>query len=106
MGVELADDYFLIATEEGCQAPPHPDWLTRSWKTARRRAKVPNARFHDLRHFVSAHVVHKFGAVTAAGRVKHASAQMTDDYGHQLDEQDRLAADYIGALVHGAAPLP
>ena len=99
-GIELGDDFYLFSTRPDCSTPVRPDSLSSQWATIRRRAGYPTLRLHDLRHFVSSHIVAQFDPVTAANRVMHSSPKMTlDVYGHVVDGRAREAGEYIGRLL-------
>jgi integrase len=63
------------------------------------------ARLHDLRHMhASLLIAAGVDVRTVAGRLGHASTQMTTDvYGAFMPEADRRAADMIGDVIHRKA---
>ena len=100
-GTQLVDDFYLFSSRADCAAPLRPDSLTTGFMLVRKEAGLPNARLHDLRHFVPTTLMSVgFDAVTLADRLKHASSKMTlDRYSHVVSQRAVDAGDAIGRLL-------
>lgn len=88
---------------------PNPDTLMpfvsikHSWQTARKAAKLPGLRIHDLRHSAASFMVNSGVDLFAVGKVLgHASYQSTQRYSH-LANDTLLAAVEAGAAKQAAA---
>ena len=88
---------------------PNPDTLVpfvsikHSWQTARKAAKLPGLRIHDLRHSAASFMVNSGVDLFAVGKVLgHASYQSTQRYSH-LANDTLLAAVEAGAAKQAAA---
>lgn len=87
---------------------PNPDTLKpfvsikHAWQGARRAAKLPGLRIHDLRHSAASFMVNSGVDLFAVGKVLgHASYQSTQRYSH-LANDTLLAAVEAGASKQGA----
>ena len=87
---------------------PNPDTLMpfvsikHSWQTARKAAKLPGLRIHDLRHSAASFMVNSGVDLFAVGKVLgHASYQSTQRYSH-LANDTLLAAVEAGAAKQAA----
>lgn len=107
-GTSLVADHYLFSTRADCGTPLRPDALTTGFIAVRKKAGLPNARLHDLRHFVPTTLMaNGFDAVTLADRLKHSSSKMTlDVYSHVVSERAREAGDAIGRLLDGQQSAP
>jgi integrase len=77
--------------------------ITHSWQRARRVAKLPGLRIHDLRHSAASFMVNSGVDLFAVGKVLgHASYQSTQRYAH-LANDTLLAAVEAGAAKQSAA---
>lgn len=77
--------------------------ITHSWQRARRVAKLPGLRIHDLRHSAASFMVNSGVDLFAVGKVLgHASYQSTQRYAH-LANDTLLAAVEAGAAKQAAA---
>ncbi len=88
---------------------PNPETLKpyvsikHSWQTARKAAKLPGLRIHDLRHSAASFMVNSGVDLFAVGKVLgHASYQSTQRYSH-LANDTLLAAVEAGAAKQAAA---
>jgi len=73
------------------------DTIKRAWDTARRKAKMPDLRIHDLRHSAASFMVNSGVDLYAVGRILgHADHQSTMRYAH-LANDTLLAAVEAGA---------
>ncbi len=52
-GTELPEDAFVLSHAVDDSKPLRPEHATNVFRTLRAKAGVPNARVHDLRHFVA-----------------------------------------------------
>jgi integrase len=73
--------------------------IKRSFNTARKKAKLPEFRFHDLRHCAGTYMIMGGAPLVTVSRILgHASARTTERYLHPTDENKRRAVDVLGAL--------
>jgi integrase len=74
----------------------HLGWLKRKWERAVREAKIPDFRFHDLRHTAATRFA-DCGAdtFTIAAILGHATIQMSARYTHATDEGTRRAVERL-----------
>jgi integrase len=72
-----------------------------AWLPLRKRAGVPERKFHNLRHTnISLLLEIGEGPKTIQGRAGHAQFSTTMDiYGHLMEGADRQAADRLGTLL-------
>lgn len=98
---ELPVNAFVFSDEADGSRPWKPDFVTQAFARAAKRAGVPNARLHDLRHFVATRLLANGVDVrTVAGRLGHKNPNVTlNVYAAFLPEADRDAADVIGKLL-------
>ncbi len=95
LGVALTDDYHVYAKSDG--EPGHPTFLTRLFNQFMRNHKLPQIRFHDLRH---SHATHMLAAgihpKVAQERLGHSSIAVTmDTYSHAMPN---MQADAVAKL--------
>lgn len=93
-GVVLASDPFLWSARADCARPPHPDWFTKQFARARKRAGV-SWRLHDLRHaYATFQIADGTPVTTVQGQLGHSKASTTTDfYGHAVEASARRAAE-------------
>jgi integrase len=106
IGVRLTDDHHVFTREDG--APVYPGSLTRSFGRFMRRHKLPQIRFHDLRH---SHATHLLTAGVhpkiAQERLGHSSIGITlDCYSHVLPGMQEDAVAKIDAALQAAMNKP
>jgi integrase len=101
LGVALAPDAFVFASDGVGRVPTQPDSMTRAFARLCRRAGVAGVRLHDLRHYVATRLLGAGVDVrTVAGRLGHRNASTTlNVYSHFLPESDRHAAETLAALL-------
>jgi len=76
--------------------------VKRSFDTARRKARLPEFRFHDLRHCAGTYMIMGGAPLVTVSRILgHASAKTTERYLHPTEENKRRAVDVLGALFLG-----
>lgn len=102
-GVELAKDAYVLSPEPDGTKPLRPERATNVFRVLRQNAGVPDARLHDLRHFVATQLIGAGHDIrTVSGRLGHAKTSTTVDiYAAFLRPQDRAAADTLGSLLEG-----
>jgi integrase len=109
--VEHLDSYVstdgdtLLFTGRG-GVPMRPRTLSTAFRAARARCGLPDARFHDLRHFALT-----MAATTGAStkelmrRAGHASPDAALRYQHATEDRDKAIADALTALANRADVL-
>lgn len=82
--------------------PYHSATIEEAFHEACKRAKVPERRFHDLRHS-TAHLMADIGVAESVrqSRLGHSTVRMARHYAGSSEEQDRLAAEQLGAAIGG-----
>lgn len=100
-GASIGERSFVFSHDADCSRPWHPDSVSRAFKRACLREGLPDARLHDLRHFVASQLLSAGVDVrTVAGRLGHRNAATTlNVYAHFLEQADRGAADVMGRLI-------
>jgi integrase len=106
IGVALTDDHHVYAKADG--EPGHPTFLTRLFKQFMRDHKLPQIRFHDLRH---SHATHMLAAgihpKVAQERLGHSSIAVTmDTYSHALPNMQADAVAKLDAALRLALNKP
>ena len=86
--------------------PYRPDKATGTFRRVAKRAGLPGARLHDLRHFAATQLI---GAGcdlrTVAGRLGHGQPWTTlNTYAAFLPERDQVAADHLASLLNDREP--
>ena len=81
--------------------PPHPETVTRWWRTAVEAADVPAIRLHDARHTAATLMLRAGIPVKVVSqRLGHADVAVTMRvYQHVTAQDDQLAADALGAAL-------
>lgn len=97
-----ADDAFVFCTANGTPLQGH-NVVRREFKPALWRAKLPEIRFHDLRHsFASLMIAEGAHPKLIAEQLGHASVKITlDRYGHLFDQSYGDASDRLEASLFG-----
>jgi integrase len=89
--------YVFARTPDG-RTPWRPDTVSKRF-TALVRRLGHDYTLYGLRHFMAT----QLGAVAEAGTVRermgHGSLAVTSGYMHRVNEADRAAAEYMGALL-------
>jgi integrase len=98
-----SDSLLFVRTDGG--ALNYMNWRIRTWVPACERAGLPGLKFHDLRSLAASYMIAAGVDVkTAQTRLGHSSPQVTlGIYARATAENDRLAADAIGAMVRPAS---
>jgi integrase len=102
LGVRLTDDHHVCLREDGESV--WPSSLTRAFRTFMRRHKLPQIRFHDLRH---SHATHLLSAGVhpkiAQERLGHSSVGITlDRYSHVVPGMQQEAVAKVDAAIQAA----
>ncbi len=105
---ELSPLAFVFSYEVDGSKSSHPDSVSRTFARLCRKAGLPGARLHDLRHYVATHLLASGVDVrTVAGRLGHRNASTTlNVYSHFLAEADRDAANLLGKIFDDAVAGP
>lgn len=86
--------------------------LDRAWRAACRAAKVPDCRWHDLRHTTGGRVATETGSLLAVatllghGTPGHPHLAMAARYGHLSDSRTREAVEAIDRGRRGGKEVP
>jgi integrase len=91
---------YVFARTPDARTPWRPDTVSKRF-TALVRRLGHDYTLYGLRHFMAT----QLGAVAEAGTVRermgHGSLAVTSGYMHRVNEADRAAAEYMGALLDG-----
>jgi integrase len=100
-GTSLAANAFVFSHSVEGVEPWFPDSVSRDFKRLCRQEGLPDARLHDLRHFVATQLLGAGVDVrTVAGRLGHRNAATTlNVYASFLRAADQKAADVIGNII-------
>lgn len=99
-GLALAEDAYIFGTDPTDPLPPHPDAMTKAFGRTRARAGVaPDVHLHSLRHFQSTQLDSVISEAQKQARMGWATIQMARHYTDVVTEEDRRAADHIGAVL-------
>jgi integrase len=102
LGVRLTDDHHVCLREDGESV--WPSSLTRAFRTFMRRHKLPQIRFHDLRH---SHATHLLAANVhpkiAQERLGHSNVSITlNTYSHVVPGMQQDAVAKVDAVLQAA----
>jgi integrase len=99
------DDELVFCTGKGTPLDG-VNLVRRVFKPALRRAKLPEIRFHDLRHsFASLLIAQGEHPKLISDQLGHASVKITmDRYGHLMDQSYGDASDRLDAALFGVTP--
>ncbi len=102
VGVQLADDPYLLSDASDGSTPRLPDHLTDNYVNLTKRLGIPG-HFHELRHFSATEAIASGADVrTVAGRLGHADATTTlRIYAHAVEARDREVAGFLDGAVLG-----
>jgi len=89
----------VFCREDG--TPYAPDYITRAFRDAVKRAEVPRIRLHDLRHtWASLALAASVNPKVVSERLGHATVSFTlDTYSHVLPGVQEDAAERVAALI-------
>jgi integrase len=98
-GAAYADESCVFAREDG--NPYSPDYVTRAFRKAVARTRVPRLRLHDLRHtWASLALAAGVNPKVVSERLGHATVSFTlDTYSHVLPGLQEDAAARVAALL-------
>jgi integrase len=93
-------DHGLVLVDE-LGEPPHPETITRWWREAVARARLPAIRLHDARHTAATMMLRAGVPVkVVAQRLGHADVAVTMRvYQHVTAQDDQAAADALGRAL-------
>jgi integrase len=102
IGVRQTEDTFIYVREDG--EPIQPRSLTHAWEQMIAKTKLPQLRFHDLRH---SHATHLLGSGVhlkiASERLGHSKIGTTADiYIHAMKSMQADAAAAVDAALRDA----
>jgi len=99
-GQAFAEENYIFGSDPTDPVPPHPDAMTKAFGRARARAGVaPDVHLHSLRHFQSTQLDAVISEAQKQARMGWATIQMARHYTGVVTEEDRRAADHIGAVL-------
>jgi integrase len=101
-GPAYADGDYVFCREDG--TPYAPDYITRAFRDAVKRAEVPRVRLHDLRHtWASLALAAGVNPKVVSERLGHATVSFTlDTYSHVMPGLQEDAAAKVAALISQA----
>lgn len=84
--------------------PLIPEYVTKHFVRAVRRAGLPPIRLHDTRHWHATALLRAgVDPKVASGRLGHSSTRITQDlYQHRVEQLDRAAAEKVAGLIFKA----
>jgi integrase len=95
--------YVIVGDREGA----HLVNIQKVWRRICRRANIPDARIHDLRHsFASVAVAAGVGLFLTGKILGHLRTSTTERYAHLADDPVRQANDTIGRRIHEVLSSP
>jgi integrase len=102
LGIRLTDDHHVCLREDGESV--WPSSLTRAFRTFMSRHKLPQIRFHDLRH---SHATHLLAANVhpkiAQERLGHSNVSITlNTYSHVIPGMQQDAVAKVDAAIQAA----
>ncbi len=103
--IEMGRHAFVFSFDANGGRPWRPNWVTKQFIDARRAAKLPHFRLHDLRHFMATQMLAAgVPIVTVSQRLSHARASTTlNVYAHATPGGDRAAAETLAAILDAAS---
>jgi integrase len=98
---ELTASAFVFSSRPDGAKPWLPNWVTKRFIAARRAARLPHFRLHDLRHFMATEMLAAGVPIaTVSQRLSHARASTTlNVYAHSVPGGDRGAAETLAAIL-------
>jgi integrase len=99
-GVPVRSDAFVFSFEPGGQLPPYPDSFSHALARVRAEAGVSaDLHLHSLRHFHATALDAVISEAQKQARLGWSTVQMARHYTDTVVDEDRRAADYVGALL-------
>jgi integrase len=103
-GVAVEPAHFVFAPELPGILPPHPDSMSHVFRRIRDAAGIANdVHLHSLRHFQATALDPVISEAQKQSRLGWSTVHMARHYTDGVEEEDRRAAEHIGALLSGAA---
>ncbi len=98
--MRLSEESFVFSFEPGGAHSPHPDSITHAFIKIRKRSGADDdIHLHSLRHFQATALDAVISEKQKQARLGWSSAVMARHYTDAVPEEDRRAADHIGALL-------
>jgi integrase len=102
----LGHRQFAFAAELPGDFPPHPDSMSKDFARIRAAAGVPtDLHLHSLRHFQATALDSVISEAQKQSRLGWSTVHMARHYTDSVEDEDRRAAEHIGALLAGDEPL-
>lgn len=99
-GRSVGPDGFVFSFEPGGTEPPYPDSFSHALARLRKKAALPSdIHLHSLRHFHATAVDPVISEAQKQARLGWSTVQMARHYTDGVAEEDRRAAEHIGALL-------
>ncbi|MFN8127129.1 MAG: tyrosine-type recombinase/integrase, partial [Candidatus Nanopelagicales bacterium] len=100
-GSRWVDSGHVFATMQG--KPHHAATITRCFQKALDRAKLPDVRFHDLRHSAATFLLAQGMTLEdVKNQLGHSTIVLTSNtYGHVLEQRKRQVAQAMDAVLGG-----
>lgn len=101
--VAVEPAHFVFAPEVPGTTPPYPDTMSHAFSRIRAAAHVAaDVHLHSLRHFQATVLDPVISEAQKQNRLGWSTVHMARHYTDGVDEEDRLAAEHLGALLAGA----
>ena len=96
----LRPESFVFSFEPGGAVPPYPDTFSHGLARLRDKGAVPpDVHLHSLRHFHATVLDPVISEAQKQARLGWSTVQMARHYTDGVDEEDRRAAEHVGALL-------
>ncbi len=103
--VALDDEGFVFSTDPTGLAPPHPEPMTHGFRRVRAAAGVSeDIHLHSLRHFQATELDAVISEAQKQARLGWSTVHMARHYTDAISDEDRRAAEHIGAVLGKIAP--
>ncbi len=103
-GVVVEPAHFVFAPEVPGTLPPHPDSMSHAFRRIRDAAGIAgDVHLHSLRHFQATALDPVISEAQKQSRLGWSTVHMARHYTDGVEEEDRRAAEHIGALLSGDA---
>ncbi len=100
--VEVVPTHFVFAPDIPGVDPPHPDAMSHAFGRIRTAAGLPaDVHLHSLRHFQATALDPIISEAQKQSRLGWSTVHMARHYTDGLEEEDRRAAEHMGALLTG-----
>jgi integrase len=99
-GQSMTDDGFVFSFEPGGLVPPYPDSFSHALSRLRTKSGVASdVHLHSLRHFHATVLDPVVSEAQKQARLGWSTVQMARHYTDGVPEEDRRAAEHVGALL-------